>query len=163
MAYDGDRICDALHRFASEGCSREIDILLIAIGGNDLARGPDPDSPMYLSSAASFEYWNRLLILVKKHVEKIIVFDVLPMLMDENHHKGWFDAPMYSYNSDRIAYNDQVAKICESYGIPFIRRYDKWKKLDLSEHYVDSSHPNAKGHQLIADQIFEELEKIGIV
>ena len=164
LSMDGDRVCDAFHRLAAEGCSREdFDVLLIKIGGNDVIRSPNPDSPMDLSEHVREEYWHKLLTLAKKNSETVIVLDILPRHKDDTIAYGWFDAPMHEYNADRVAYNDQIANICATQNIPFIRMHDKWAKRDLSKYYVDTSHPNGAGHQLIADEVFEELEKMGIV
>lgn len=163
LAQDGDRISDFYHRFASECCSREIDVLILTVSGNDLVRSPNPDSAPDLSEHLRNEYWHKLLDLAQKNVSQIIVLDALPRHNDNIVDYGWFDAPMYEPNSDRVEYNDQVEKICKQYNIQFIRRYDKWAKRDLSKYYADNSHPNGAGHQLIADEVFEELKKLGIL
>ena len=163
LAQDGDRISDFYHRFAAECCSREIDILILTASGNDLIRSPNPDSPQDLSEHLRDEYWHKLLQLAQKNISQIVVLDVLPRHQDDQVDYGWFDAPMYEPNTDRIEYNDQVEKICKQYNIPFIRRYDKWAKRDLSKYYADHAHPNGAGHQLIADEVFEELKKLGIL
>jgi len=163
ISYDGDRVCDAVHRLAAEGCSRDIDILIIRIGANDLIRSPNPDSPMDLSEHCRGEYWHKLLELAKKNIKTIIVLDTLPRYQETEVAYGWFDAPMFEPNADKIAYNEQIAEICKSHNVPFLRFYDRWAKRDLSEYYVDYGHPNAKGHQLIADELYEEIEKLGIL
>ncbi|MDR1207200.1 MAG: SGNH/GDSL hydrolase family protein [Rickettsiales bacterium] len=163
ISYDGDRVCDAFHRLSAEGCSRDIDILLICIGGNDLVRSPTPDSPTDLSEHVRAEYWHRMLDLAKKNIAQVVVLDILPRYKDDTVAYGWFDAPMHEYNSDRMICNDQIAKICAEKNIPFIRRYDKWAARDLSRYYADTSHPNAAGHSLIADEVYEELMKLKII
>jgi lysophospholipase L1-like esterase len=163
ISMDGDRVCDAFHRLASEGCSRDIDILFISIGGNDVIRSPNPDSPMDLSEHARAEYWHKLLDLAKKNIPQIVVLGILPRYKDDETAYGWFDAPMHELNADRVAYNDQIARICAENNVPFIKRFDEWAARNLSEYYADTSHPNSAGHQLIADEVFAELEKLGII
>ncbi|MDD4556616.1 MAG: SGNH/GDSL hydrolase family protein [Alphaproteobacteria bacterium] len=162
LSQDGDRISDFFHRFASEGLSREIDILIITVSGNDLIRSPEPDSPQDLSEHLRNEYWHKLLDLAQKNIPQIIVMDALPRHKDNTIAYGWFDAPMHEPNSDRIEYNNQIAQICKNRGIPFFRRYDKWVERDLSKYYVDTAHPNGDGHQLIANELYDELEKLGV-
>ena len=163
LSMDGDRISDAYHRLASEGLSREIDILIINIGGNDLIRSPNSDSQMDSSPHLRAEYWYKLLDLANKNIPQIIVLDILPRYKDDEVGRGWFDAPLHEFNYDRILYNEQIAKICEEKCIPFIQRYDRWAPLDLSGLYEDFVHPNGKGHQLIADEVYEELTKLNIL
>ena len=162
LSQDGDRVCDFFHRFAAEGLSRDIDILIITVSGNDLIRNPNIDSPTDLSVHLRNEYWERLLDLTQKNIPNILVLDALPRRNDKTaDHEGRIDVPMFEPNADRIEYNAQVAKICADRKISFMRRFDKWTKLDLSEYYVDLVHPNGKGHQLIADEVYAELEKLG--
>ena len=160
LSQDGDRISDFFHRFTSEGLSRDIDILIITVSGNDLIRSPLPDSPQDLSEHLRNEYWHKLLNLAQKNISKIVVIGTLPRHKDDTIAYGWFNAPMHEYNSDRIEYNNHVEKICSDYGIPFFHRFDKWITRNLSEYYVDTAHPNGQGHQLIAEEIYEELEKL---
>lgn len=163
ISYDGDRVCDAFHRLASEGLSRDIDILIIKIGGNDLIRSPNSDSPMDLSEHGRAEYWHKLLDLAKKNIPHVIVLGITPRYKDDAVAYGWFDAPMHEYNSDRIEYNKQIAEICAMKNIPFINQWDKWISRDLSKYVVDYDHPNGAGHQLIADEVYEELQKLKLV
>jgi lysophospholipase L1-like esterase len=161
LSCDGDRIFDAFHRFATEGLTRfEPDVLIIAIGVNDLLRVPNSDSPTDVSEHLRVEYWNRLLDLAQKNVKNIVVLDILPVREelipydDENGNKFWW------HNSDIVEYNEIIAKICADHKIPFVRRYDEWTTRDLSKYYADDVHPNGAGHQLIADEVYEALANL---
>ena len=156
----GDRICDAYHRFASECMTRDIDILIIAIGTNDVVRRGAPDAPLDLSHGMRAEYWNWLLDMAIKNIPNVIVLDMLPIREETNGADG---DDIYEWNKDINEYNDQIEKICSDKGVRFIRRAQNWEHRNLADYYVDFGHPNAAGHQLIADEVYEELKKLGIL
>jgi len=159
LSQDGDRICDAFHRVGAELLTRDgADVLLVAIGVNDLIRSPNADSPTDLSPHLRKEYWTRLLDLAQKNAENIIILDVLPIREELTPRDNlWFR------NADIVEYNDLIAEICAARKIPFVRRYDKWKARDLATLYVDEAHPTGAGHQIIADEIYDELKKLGVI
>ncbi|MCL2331788.1 MAG: SGNH/GDSL hydrolase family protein [Proteobacteria bacterium] len=163
LSQDGDRICDAYHRLGAELLTRyPADILIIAIGVNDLLRGPDSDSPTDLSPHLRAEYWNRLLDIAQKNIKNIIVLDILP-IREELIPIEESDGNMWWHNADIAEYNDLIAKICRERKIPFVRRYDAWATRDLSKLYADDAHPNGAGHQMIADEVVAELEKLKLL
>lgn len=160
----GDRICDSWHRFASQCMTMDINVLIIAVGCNDTVRRGAPDAPLDLSPALRARYWEWLLDDARKNIETIIVLDVLPIREETNaDNNTGTGADGYQYNRDIQEYNRQLAGICATRNIPFIRRYDKWENLNLSDYYVDFGHPNGRGHQKIADEVYTELEKLGIL
>jgi len=163
MSMSGDRVCDASHRFAAEAMTRDIGVLIIAIGVNDLVRSPAPDSPTDMSQHLRIECWNNLLDLAQANIPQIVVLDILPVREELMGFKDWVGMPVYWFNKDIKEYNDLIAKICADRGVPFIRRFDKWEKRNPAELYADYAHPNGAGHQLIADEVYAELEKLGIL
>lgn len=160
ISMNGDKICDSYHRFASECTTRDIDTLIIAVGTNDLLRQGSPDAQLDISKELRGQYWDSLLDMAKTKIKQIVVLDVLPV-REEIEDDGEVD--IYQFNKDIEEYNKQIEKICSEKKIIFIKLYDKWAKRDLSDYYVDSGHPNGAGHQLIADEVFEELNKLGIL
>lgn len=159
MSMAGDRICDAYHRFAAEALTRDIDVLIIAVGTNDVVRRGGPDAPTDLSPALRGEYWNWLLDMAAKNIPTVLVLDLLPVIEEsETDANG-----VYDFNKDIEAYNHQIEQICADKGVRFIRRAQNWADRNLSELYVDWSHPNGRGHQLIADEVFAELEKLKLI
>ena len=159
MSMSGDRICDAYHRFAAEALTRDIDVLIIAIGCNDLVRCGAPDAPTDLSPGLCDRYWNWLLDMAIKNIPTVLVLDILPIIESDRD----VDDTEYEYNKDIKEYNDLIEKICSEKGIRFIRRAHNWEKRKLAEYYIDWGHPNGAGHQLIADEVYEELEKLKII
>jgi len=159
LSQDGDRICDVLHRLGAEGLTRELDILLIAIGVNDVIRSPSADSPADLSPHLRAEYWNRLLDVAQRNTREIVVFDILPVreeMMPADDGLWW-------KNSDIEEYNDLIAEICAERKIPFVRRHDEWATRDLGKLYADCAHPNGVGHKLLADEAYEALSRLKVI
>ena len=69
------------------------------------------------------------------------------------------DASLTRYNKDVVRYNKIIKDICKERGISFFERFGDWMKQDLNTLYEDASHPKAKGHQLLAEELFSYLEK----
>ncbi|MCL2439362.1 MAG: SGNH/GDSL hydrolase family protein [Alphaproteobacteria bacterium] len=160
---NGDRICDAFHRFGAEVMTREVDILLIAIGLNDLIRSSEADSPLDLSPHLRAEYWNRLLDAAAKNCGRVVVFDILPVRENMMPCTEGNGLTMFWKNSDIVEYNDQIAELCASRGIPFVRRYHRWIERDLAHYYFDEAHPNEAGHTLLAEKVYKELTTLGVI
>jgi len=154
MAQAGDNVADATNRAVFEVLSRECGLILVNIGINDLRRRKNSDLQIDLSEGVRIEYWNRLLDILDKSGAKIVVIDLLPVV--EN--KYTEDASLVRYNSDVRRYNEIIKNICSVRKILFFERFDKWMENDLNTLYKDAAHPNAKGHELAAKQIFEYLK-----
>lgn len=161
ISQSGDRICDAYHRMISEGASRDIDTMIIAIGVNDIVRRGQPDAQEDLSVGIRRKYWNKLFDLAQKLRIKLLVLDILPVIEEEEDHGEEED--LYNFNKDVIEYNKLLKKLCKERDIQFFERFDKWADLDLKKYYVDTVHPNAKAHEKIADEVFVEMKRIGMI
>ena len=66
-------------------------------------------------------------------------------------------ATLIRYNADVEKYNEIIKEICNNHNIAFFSRYSLWKKRELKDLYKDATHPNAKGHQIMADEIYDYL------
>ena len=99
-------------------------------------------------------YWQRLLETLQQSGAKIIVTDLLPVV------EGRYteDASLERLNSDVEDYNAQIKQICRQYNITFFERYYSWIEKNYTSLYTDAVHPNAQGHQLIAQQMFDFLK-----
>lgn len=155
MSQFGDNIVDAFHRAETEVLSRAFDLILVNIGINDLRRRKDSDEQLDFSEGARLMYWHKLLDLLAQTNAKIIVTDLLPAI------EGYYtpDASLIRRNSDVERYNEIISAVCKEHNIPFYARYSTWQQLNLKELYFDATHPNAKGHQLLAEQTFAYLQQ----
>lgn len=155
MSQSGDNIADAVNRANFEALSRQFDLIIVNIGINDLRRRKDSELQLDFSEGARIMYWNKLLDILAKTSAKIVVTDLTPVI--ENRYTE--QASLVRYNSDVERYNDIIKNICMQRGISFFARYDKWQDRDLEGLYKDATHPNAKGHQIMAEEIYEYLQK----
>lgn len=161
LGMDGDTSFDVLYRLRGEALSRNPDILLIAIGVNDLIRWLAPDAPFDLSPGKRFEIWQNILKTAKAAAENILVMSILPIEESRMPCEGSFGRLLYSFNKDIDAYNTEISGWCKEFDIPFLDQSTVWKKLNIQEHLYDAAHPNAKGHQMMANTVFEEMKKLG--
>ena len=153
MSQSGDNIADATNRAIHEVLSRNFDLILVNIGINDLRRRKDSDLLLDFSEGARKMYWNKLLDILALTKAKIVVLDLTPVIEERYSEQ----ATLVRYNADVERYNEIIKEICNNRNIAFFSRYDSWKKRELKDLYKDATHPNAKGHQIMADEIYDYL------
>ena len=153
MSQSGDNIADATQRAIHEVLSRNFDLILVNIGINDLRRRKDSDLLLDFSEGARKMYWNKLLDILALTKAKIVVLDLTPVIEERYSEQ----ATLVRYNADVERYNEIIKEICNNRNIAFFSRYNLWKKRELKDLYKDATHPNAKGHQIMADEIYDYL------
>lgn len=154
MSQAGDTIADAVHRALYEVLSRHFDLIIVNIGINDLRRRKDSDLQLDFSEGRRMEYWRQLIEILQKTGTRIVVTDLIPVIENRYHEQ----ATLLRRNSDVERYNQQIKELCLSLNIPFLARYQNWLKRDLESLYNDAIHPNAAGHQLLAEELFDFLQ-----
>ena len=115
---------------------------------------------MDISEGLRNEMWRKILPVAKKHIEKVFVVSLTPVLEDRFPAKGWFDRDLYHLNSDIEDYNLFLKNLCEEFNIPFIDVATAMLEHNLEELLFDSSHPNEKGHQVIAAEILRQTKNL---
>lgn len=159
MAQAGDNVADAYHRAIYEVGSRHFDLILCNIGINDLRRRKNSGLQLDFSEGARLMYWQKLLTFLKSTGAKIVVADLLPVVET----KYTEDASLTRYNTDVIRYNKIIRDVCLEYNVLFLARYDTWIKRNLDALYQDATHPNAQGHQLLAEEMFAFLQDNNLI
>ena len=154
LSQSGDNIADAVGRTNCEILSRHFDLIIINIGINDLRRRKDSDMQLDLSEGVRTMYWNKLLDMVQTTNAKIVVTDLIPVV--EQRYTS--QATLIRRNSDVVRYNEIIKDICTQRKINFFARYQNWIKRDLMSLYQDATHPNAKGHQILAEEVYDYLQ-----
>lgn len=154
LSQSGDNIADAANRANFEVLSRHFDLIIVNIGINDLRRRKDSNLQLDFSEGIRVMYWNRLLDILTATGAKIVVTDLIPVI--ENRYTN--QASLVRYNSDVERYNEIIKEICEIRKINFFARYENWKKRDLENLYKDATHPNAQGHEQMAEELFDYLQ-----
>ncbi len=153
MSQSGDNVADATNRAIHEVLSRNFDLILVNIGINDLRRRKDSDLQLDFSEGARRMYWNKLLDMLALAKAKVVVLDLTPVIEERYSEQ----ATLIRYNADVEKYNEIIKEICNNHNIAFFSRYSLWKKRELKDLYKDATHPNAKGHQIMADEIYDYL------
>ncbi len=163
LAQDGDRIIDVWHRLCSEVISRHPDILLIAVGVNDTIRWHSREAPMDISIQARKEYWFNILDKATKTIDTVIVCGLLPVLEEKFPQPGAYDQLLYHRNADIDEYNDLLREWAAEHSVPYIPLADAWEGYAQEDLVADSSHPNGKGHDLIAEFMYNEFKRLRIL
>lgn len=159
MAQSGDNVADAYARAVAEVGSRHFDLILVNVGINDLRRRKNSDLELDFSEGARIMYWQKLLGFLCSTGAKIVVADLLPVVEE----KYTEDASLTRYNTDVERYNEIIREACVMYNVPFFARYAAWKQRDLPALYQDATHPNARGHQIIAEEMFAFLQAQNLI
>lgn len=159
MSQSGDNVADASNRAISEALSRNFDLILVNIGVNDLRRRKDSDLQLDFSEGVRKMYWNKLLDILALTKAKVVVLDLTPVVEERYTEQ----ASLIRYNSDVERYNEIIKEICDNRDISFFSRYNLWKNRELKELYKDATHPNAKGHQIMADELYDYLTANGFI
>ena len=153
MSQSGDNIADTTNRVVFEVLSRQFDLVLVNVGINDLRRRKNSDLQLDFSEGVRIMYWNRLLDILAKASAKVVVIDLTPVIESRYTEQ----ATLIRYNKDVERYNQIIKEVCEQKNITFFSRYDKWKERDLNALYKDAIHPNSKGHQIMAEEVYAYL------
>lgn len=161
LAVDGDRSYDVLHRLQTEVQARNPSVLLISIGVNDLIRWDQADAPVDLSLPLREEIWGRILKTAKQMVPHVLVTSLLPVNQAKLPGCGVGGRLTFTLESDINSYNAFLAERCAAHSIPFADLAAACEQTSWTEMLFDESHPNAAGHQFLAEQMFSHLDKLG--
>ena len=157
LAQSGDTSLDMLHRLTGEALSRDPDILILSGGANDLNRWHAADAPTDFSEEKTKQNWQTMLSVAKKNVSRILVVGI-PAVKESNGSRG----DIFRSNGENARYNQNLKTFCNEHNVAFLDFTNLWSEKDIAEYVYDNVHPTAKGHQLIADKVFEKLDEMSI-
>lgn len=162
----GDTVRDAWHNVISHVTHIEPSIVTFQIGVNDICirEGVTPECHR-VPHLERMDQWNRILDYAQKMRWKILIIGPLPVESDITHFLRFDSSPdgqtgFRFENKDIAEYNDVLEKLASQRNIPFLRLYEDWLKKRDNGLFIDGLHPNAKGHELLARQIFEKLQNL---
>lgn len=161
LAQDGDRSFDVMHRLQSESAARTPDIILLAVGINDLIRWSSPDAPLEMTDTLIDEIWDKIFVQVKRNGARCLVQSVLPVAESRFPNDGGGGRKLYHLNADVERYNARLKIAAEKAGHAFFDIYSPAQAAGWIDHVYDGGHPNARGHQFVADRVFAELKRLG--
>ena len=159
MSYSGDNIADATNRANFEVLSRAFNLIFINVGINDLRRRKNSNLQLDFSEGARQMYWNKLLDIVSKTNATIVVLDLLPVVEERYNEQ----AALIRRNEDVKRYNAIIKNLCEQKNILFFSRFENWINKDYKNLYKDATHPNTKGHQILAEEVFEYIKNNNLI
>src|SRR5262249_24805764 len=120
LAKSGDRCIDVLSKLRSEALQRTPDIVLIAVGSNDVAREGSPDAPADISEGLRFEVWQQILQTAKKNVDRVFVISLKPVVESRYPAEGAAGRMLWKSNKDIQNYNIVLKKWCDDAGVDFL-------------------------------------------
>lgn len=160
FAVPGHRTLDCLSMFRSQVVPLPGDALIIACGINDLARWGDRESVQSIAPSVCMEAWQALLTEAKRIFEHIFVVEILPVYEERipARENDFGDLQFYR-NDDIDAYNKKIQKMCAKHQVSFISFKETLRQTDWNKCLFDDVHPNAEGHKIIADVMYQAVAK----
>jgi lysophospholipase L1-like esterase len=161
LAQSGDRSWDVYHRISGEVLTRRPDMLLIAIGINDLIRWNSLDGPLDQSPVSRGEAWQKILDVAVRNFPRTLVIGLLPSVESRYPSTGWDEkTPLWHKNVDTEEYDLEISARCAARGVPHLKLYDSFIKKDYAGLFEDGGHPNGRGHQLVMEHVLQKLESL---
>jgi len=139
----GNKTKDLLARFENEVKVRKVDVIVFAIGINDVGR----DEVSFSNNI------NKLYKMARKYSSKIVFIGLTRV--DERKTKVLSFFAGKKYTNSRIEKLDEIIKdFCQKMDLKYIEVGDLIKNEDL----VDGLHPNSTGHEKMYKRIRAELK-----
>jgi acyl-CoA thioesterase-1 len=158
LAQDGDRSFDVLHALKREAMHRTPDYIMLAAGINDTIRWGTPDAPLEMGDTLRDETWERIFAAAKKITPHIMVLSLLPVAESRFPNNGGEGRLLWHLNADVESYNAYLAKAAPTAGALFTDVYTPARTAGWDDYVYDGGHPNARGHQFVADHVFKAMK-----
>lgn len=134
---------------------------IIALGTNDILvqEGLEPETPWMCRADSMTSHLNMIKTL-KSHNIKSMIIGPQPVEQDvvrfASHNDDIQANTSFRYeNSALKQLNDDIETICEQEKVAFLRLFEDWQTRKSL--WTDGLHPNAKGHQLWAEQVYKKF------
>ena len=162
LGISGDTTQNLLDRFEAEAGARiykgNNNALVFAIGTNDtIYRGNDVDS-------TPEEYRQKLSNLVdmaRAYTDKLLFVSLFPVIDELLQPFPWSSSGK-CYSTERMKlFNDTLTTLCKDNDLSLVDAWSDYERhSDLKSLFFDGIHPNSEGHQIIADLVKPDLEKV---
>lgn len=157
-AVSGDTIMDVKYRLFNL-IEKGQDITFFAVGVNDTQIYGHRDNDPYFSMEARHKTWDRILKFSEANCQNIFVFGLLPVNEDKIPARATdWGTPQFYRNDVIRTYNDAIKTWCNEYSIPFLDNFQRFWEAGYKDLLADDVHPNAKGHELLAEWACEFLK-----
>jgi lysophospholipase L1-like esterase len=131
-------------------------VLVIAVGVNETAFDLTSGRPAH-SEAGFAERLEALVVTARTITDQVVLVGLLPCDEARMQPAPW-SGDGESYGNDRIAaFNRVVRRVAADHGVALVDCFDEVLAGDHAALLHDGLHPNAAGHQLLADRIGEAV------
>ncbi len=157
LSISGGTTETVLARLESESKIRDAEMIIIESGGNDSGYISEPNN--FQVSPEKFE--NNIIKIIKlsKRITDKVIFMGFENIDEIKTMPVPWEKTLYYTNKNIKKYNDMMKNVCKNNKTHFIDVYGILDKTDLP----DGIHPNASGHEKIAQRVKEYLLENKIV
>ncbi|HBO16417.1 MAG: gdsl-family lipolytic enzyme [Candidatus Moranbacteria bacterium GW2011_GWE2_35_2-] len=156
LGISGDSTEDLLKRFDADIKDKNPEMIIFAIGTNDSVYLP-AEKRNYVDFNKFNENLKTLIEKSRQFTSNIVFVGLTPV--DESLTKPipW-EIEMHYTNEEIGKYNKAIRQICEDEKLKFIDIFDDLASINYKEMLSDGLHPNAVGHEWMANKIAKELK-----
>lgn len=155
LGISGDITDDVLKRFVVETSAREPELIIFSIGIND-AQWLIAEKHIRVALEKFEENIKELISKARNYNFSIAFVGFNPVEEEKTSPIPWRTNITYK-NENIEKYNNKLGEICEKENIKFINLYSEMVKMDYKKLLHDGLHPNAKGHEWIAQKVIKEI------
>lgn len=129
--------------------------VVVAIATNDAS-----DSWVHVELTDFRENLQKIIVSARKFTDKLLFVGLPPV--DEARTNPWFVDEAVSYTNEKLrAYEQAAQEICRGERIPFAPVFEAFAHEQAKHDLLpDGLHPNDAGHELIANLVRPELDKL---
>ena len=145
LSISGETTSGILTRFEMEAKTRNADVIIFQVGGNDAAK--NNKNNFWVSPGDFQNNLNEILEKAKKITDKIIFIGFNNVNETKTLPVAWID--IYYANENIKRYNEITKSVCQKNSMPYLEIFGVLENKDLE----DGLHPNNSGHQKIFEKI----------
>ena len=155
LGISGDTINELLERFEKDVSGKNPNMIIFSIGINDSIYIMKEDRN-FVSFDEFIKNIRKLAEKARKFCEKIVFVGLVPVDESLVAPMPW-EPELYYLNKEIEKYDEAIREICKEEEVKLIDINQEMKKTDYKEMLSDGIHPNAKGHQWLAEKIGEQI------
>jgi len=158
LGVSADSSNDLLLRFVNEIVARASEdiLIVVAIGVNDSRTIAGAD---YSNTKRYEQNLEKILRQSKQYTNKTLFIGLTSCDEALSNPVAWDDV---GFTNDRVKeFNTTLKNFCQSNKVPFVEILEAFSEASQKTNlFTDGLHPNSAGHQLIADLVKPELDKL---
>lgn len=151
----GQTTLDVYNRLSLELVPREVELVILAVGVNDIRREGSNGQPE-LSLSDSMLYFSKIVEELRHMKIQVIVLGMFPI--DESRTTPFEDSGLYFVGTDQLELHKAQKTWCEENGIEMLDILDHWGNKNIADYSFEGLHPNSDGHRLIFEIVKSKLQ-----